>query len=218
MQMKYYYKRNLPHFVVQGYSYFVTARLANSLPANIINKLREEYKSNVKVITSYRNKKKKREKYEQLKWTYFKKFDIMLEKSEKSPHWLKNTAIAKIVKESLHYRDGKDWNLIAYTIMSNHIHMVFWPYFEKIRKESSYKNYYPLGSIMGSFKKYTGARANKLLNRTGAFWQAENYNHIIRNYEELHKIVQYVLNNPVQAGYTDTLDKYRWNYYNPKFI
>ena len=81
-----------------------------------------------------------------------------------------------------------------------------------------YKDIYPLGSIMHSFKLFTARSANKFLDRSGAFWQHENYDHIIRNRDELIKIVEYVLYNPVKAGLTNYTDSYKWNYYDPELI
>jgi len=40
----------------------------------------------------------------------------------------------------------------------------------------------------------------KLLHRTGTFWQAESYDHWVRDEEELERIVNYIAGNPVSAG------------------
>ncbi len=215
--MKYYYKRKLPHFIVKDYAYFITTRLANSLPTSVINRLKKEYAVRLNKVF-HNNKKEKIEEYENLKWDYFETFDDKLDFSTNSPHWLRNKQISEIVKDSLHFRDGKDWELIAYTIMSNHIHLVILPNFDKFEKESRYVEKYPLGKIMGSFKKFTGAKANRILNRAGPFWQAENYDHIIRNKQELVNIVKYVLNNPVKVGLVLNPEDYNLNYYNPKYL
>jgi putative DNA methylase len=58
----------------------------------------------------------------------------------------------------------------------------------------------PLGSIMHSLKSYTANQANRILGRSGAFWQQESYDHWVRDDDELERIVNYILANPVKAG------------------
>jgi len=65
---------------------------------------------------------------------------------------------------------------------------------------------------MQSLKRYTAAKANKILVRRGPFWQHENYDHIVRNEHELERIIVYVLNNPVKAGLVKNRDDWKWNY------
>ena len=71
---------------------------------------------------------------------------------------------------------------------------------------------------MESLKRYTALECNKLLNRKGAFWQHENYDPVVRNQEELIKIVHYILNNPVEAGLCTNSDIWKWNYFNAHLI
>jgi REP element-mobilizing transposase RayT len=52
-----------------------------------------------------------------------------------------------------------------------------------------------------------------ILGRTGAFWQDESYDHVIRDNAELERVIQYVLYNPVKAGLTDEWTKWKGSYY-----
>lgn len=216
--MKHFYERHLPHYVVEGYAYFITVRLHGSLPKSVIDNLKQTYDRRVELISSIKNKRKMHEEYLALKWEYFTEFDLALHSHRNMSGWLSIEIIAQLVKDALHYRDNKDFNLIAYTIMSNHVHMVIFPFLNKIASESEYKNKYPLGGLMASFKKYTALKANKILNRSGAFWQHESYDHVVRDNKELFRIVKYVLNNPVKAELVEDYNKYKWNYYNPKYL
>ncbi|MBX2976928.1 MAG: transposase [Ignavibacteriaceae bacterium] len=216
--MKHYYKRKLPHIIVDGYAYFVTSRLKDSLPKSVFEILKNEYDNSLRKISTYNAQDYKAQQYKQLKSEYFLKYDTALEQYKKSPQWLADENIAKLVKETLIYRDDKDYKLIAFTIMPNHIHIVFIPQFEKLTVNSEYNDKYPIGGLMGSIKKYIALNANKILNRRGSFWQDENYDHVIRNSNELSKVVKYVLQNPVKAGLAETPDKFKWNYINPNYI
>lgn len=122
---------------------------------------------------------------------YFGKFDSLLDKAESGPLWLKDERIANIIKNALHFFDEKEYDLITYCIMANHVHVVI-----KLRR-----NGIPLYRIMQSIKRFTSKEANKILKRTGeTFWQAESYDHLIRNSAELRRVIAYVVNNPVKAG------------------
>lgn len=139
--MKHYYKRNLPHFIVDGYAYFITARLVNTIPKNVILKLKKKYNADLDKISAIENKKEKSAEYAKLKWNYFTEFDSYLDKSPAN-NWFKNNSIAQIVKDSLHHRDGKVLELLAYTIMSNHVHLIIKPYFDKISSTSEFNKIY----------------------------------------------------------------------------
>jgi putative transposase len=51
-----------------------------------------------------------------------------------------------------------------------------------------------------------------ILEREGEFWQHENYDHVVRSEAELSRIIQYVVNNPVQAGLAEKPKDWKWTY------
>ena len=57
-------------------------------------------------------------------------------------------------------------------------------------------------------------QANKLLGLTGAFWQRETYDHVVRP-GELARIVSYVLENPVKAGLVEDWQQWPHTYLAP---
>ena len=124
---KTYYRRNLPHYQPPGHTFFVTFRLAGSLPKEVIIKLKNEYEENIKRIASIQYIKEKRNEYYTYQSIYFKKFDDYLDKTVYGPKWLKDERIAPLVKEAINKRDKNEYELISYTIMPNHVHMVFTP-------------------------------------------------------------------------------------------
>lgn len=73
--------------------------------------------------------------------------------------------------------------------MPNHVHVI-------LRPLSSHA----LEDILHSWKSFTATAANKILGRTGAFWQKESYDHIVRDAHELQRTVKYVQENPSKAG------------------
>lgn len=73
--------------------------------------------------------------------------------------------------------------------MPNHVHVIVRP-----------ANGHSLPSILKSWKGYLAHEANRLLSRTGEFWQPEYYDHLIRSERELADTIAYVQRNPANAG------------------
>jgi putative transposase len=69
-----------------------------------------------------------------------------------------------------------------------------------------------LTSVLASFKRYTALRANRILGRSGPFWQDESYDHLIRDSEEFEHAVWYILMNPVRARLCDHWQDWPWTY------
>jgi len=158
-----------------------------------LRKLREEFRKRNEPDDSYKRKTFQRE--------IFKKYEKALDEGSTGPTWLEKPAVAKLVQGAIHYRDTKEYDLYAYCIMSNHVHIVF-EHLEKDFLEDSKKEY-PITDILRELKRYSAYESNKILNRTGAFWKPESYDRVIRDEDELENTIRYTLNNPVKAGLID---------------
>lgn len=198
------YERSLPHFQPQGATLFVNFRLAGSIPKIVMDQLKFEAEERERAI---RQKADPAELdnliYEERK-RQFGRWDQLLDQAKNGPFWLRQPEIAEIVVQALHYRNGKVYELDVFTVMPNHVHVVFRP----LRKSDG--TYHPLQAIMHSLKRYTARQGNKILGREGAFWQHENYDHVVRDRAEWERIVRYVLSNPVKAGLVE--DWQDWPY------
>jgi putative transposase len=203
---KTYYKRNLPHYQHPGYTFFVTFRLTDSIPLKVLLKLREESEAELKRVAGYANSAKRNEMYKSYQSKNFGKYDSFLDKAQYGPKWLEKAEIAIIVKEALHQYDSTEYELICYSIMPNHVHMIFTP--NKIPEGKDYI----VTKILQKIKSKTALKANQVLERKGAFWQHESYDHIVRNEDELNRCINYVLYNPVKAGLCEQWEDWKWNY------
>ncbi len=66
--------------------------------------------------------------------------------------------------------------------------------------------------FMKSLKGFTAREANRFLGRTGQpFWQAESFDHWVRNSDEHARIQAYIEENPVKAGLVQCAEDYRWS-------
>ncbi len=82
--------------------------------------------------------------------------------------------------------------------MTNHVHAVVKP-LPTVTGEDA--GYHTLSSIMHSLKGYTSFKCNRILGREEEFWADESYDHWVRAAAEWKRIIAYVLNNPLKAGY-----------------
>ncbi len=202
-----FYRRNLPHVQPLGTPLFVTFRLAGSLPQNVVAQWKEERLWLTKLArTNPFHYQRVKDDFDR---GWFAKFELLLDGAVHGPLWLRDERVAAIVAEALHYRDGKVYRLHAFSIMPNHVHVVFKPL---PAIQSDYPADEALASIMHSLKGYTAFKANRLLGRQGEFWAHESYDHFIRDGDEWRRIVAYVLNNPVKARYVKNWKDWNWSY------
>lgn len=97
---------------------------------------------------------------------------------------------ARIVASALRHFDAQRYTLHAWCVMPNHVHVVVAPWAG-----------HTLSDILHSWKSFTANAINRLLVRTGPFWERESFDHLIRNLRSFEKFVSYTVNNPVVAGF-----------------
>jgi len=103
--------------------------------------------------------------------------------------WLKNPEVANVVQNALLYFDSQRYRLPSWVIMPNHVHALLVP-----------SRGHSLSSILHSWKSFSSNQANKVLGRSGEFWQEDYFDRYIRNAKHFGDAVDYIENNPVKAG------------------
>lgn len=218
-------RRRLPHLDVDGATYFVTACLNGSVPAIGLKALRE-YRLGLEsqecpselTDSDWRIRKDK---------LYFARMDARLDDKPAVRHFAHESA-AECVRDSLFHFSDKRYHLIAYCIMPSHLHWLFTPRTSwcdevvkmNVKRISEAKarpaaspphNGTPREIIMHSLKSFTGLQCNRLLGLSEKFWQDESYDHVVRNMDELFRIIEYIEQNPVKARLvSDPLD-WKWS-------
>jgi len=161
----------LPHFDDQRSTQFITFRLADSLPSGLIEKAK--WKLDNGVIDEIE---------------YHRRLDRWMDRG-RGECYLKQHRVAKMVAENLLHFSATRYDLRAWVIMPNHVHLLLTPVSGTT-----------LAQIMHSMKSYTAHRANEILKRQGHFWSKEYFDRYIRNHEHLCRTVDYIRYNPVKAG------------------
>ena len=168
---RYWHSRGyLPHFDQDGFTQFVTFRLADSVPQLVLDRWHIELKSGEISDAGVR-----------------RRIEYYLDQNY-GEGWLRVPEIANILQETLLKWDGERYRLIAWVIMPNHGHILLSP-FEGHR----------VSDIMHSIKSFTAHFANDLLKRKGRFWAKEYFDRYIRDQRHFANTLAYIENNPVKA-------------------
>ncbi len=176
-------RRNLPHREQSKATYFVTFRLGDSVPQELLDDWRSEFEQWVKYHPEPWDTKTAEE--------YRGRFEETRERWLDQGHGsclLRNSEAAAIVANALRAFDDDRYVLDAFVVMPNHVHLLVKPL-----------GTHRLSSILHSWKSFTAKEINKASCRTGHVWMPESYDHIVRDWEELTAFRKYIAANPEKA-------------------
>ena len=187
------YVRHLPHWRQAGATYFVTFRLADSIPQKQLQALKRWREHWEREHPEPRDEKD---------WEH-----LAREITTRTEAWLDegygecvfhNAALAQEMGKSLLHFQHERCLTACFTVMPNHIHTVI-----KLLGE------YELEDLLESIKGFISRKVNRTLDRSGQLWEQESYDRIIRDEEHLYRVVQYIGRNPGKAGLPES-QWHRW--------
>jgi len=193
-----HFRGKLPHLKKEGAAYFVTFRLADSLPAHEIARLKHERQVVLEQARAAKSPLTWHEEEQLLAW-YCDKVEALLDTGH-GACWLSKPEIADLVSGTLKHFNQQRYELRAWVVMPNHVHTVIWPMPGNT-----------LSEILHSWKSFTSKAANRILGRTGEFWQKESFDHWIRDDAENAQLGAYVENNPVKARLCQCSGDWKWS-------
>jgi len=176
--------RKLPHWSADHATYWVTYRLADSIPKNKLDAWRAE-------LAEWTAKHPQ-------PWDDAAKAEYRERFAKRIENWLDagmgscalaRPEIREEARKSLMWFEGSRFALCGAVIMPTHVHCVIKPF-----------KGHALSSLLKSIKSASGLRANRILGKTGAFWQAESYDHILRDEKQYENCLRYIRENPLKAG------------------
>jgi REP element-mobilizing transposase RayT len=177
-------ERHLPHWRQVGVTYFLTFRLGDSLPQSVLKSLCEERR-----LWLSRHPRP---------WTppallaYQRLFSERTEEYLNAGYGdcaLRDRNVGAIVVSAMRHFHSERYLLDAFVVMPNHVHAIVTP-----------QNSWELSKVLHSWKSFAANQINRLLKRSGALWQSESYDHIVRDEEELIGYRQYIAANPLKAN------------------
>ena len=175
----------------------MTFRLCDSLPQSVYLHLREEFD-------------RRRRIKDQDPLVLLNQYKMKIEKYLDTSYgrcWLRNPGIAKLTVDALRKYDGQSYVLHAYTIMPNHVHVLF-----------SLKGDTVLSEVIGHWKGNSSFFANKVLQRSGTFWQREYFDRTIKTERQFEYTIRYIFMNPVRAGLCAEVFQWPWTGASPEIL
>ena len=174
----------LPHFDETELVQAITFRLVDSLPRDFLRELDRQLK-----------RLPARERPEQK----FNRIAAMLDRGAGACH-LRDPRVAERVESSLLYFDTQRYRLLCWCLMPNHVHAMV----ETMPG-------HPLDEVLHSWKSFTSTKVNRILGRTGQFWQPEYYDRFIRDDDHYARTLRYIEENPVKARLVAKAEDWRWS-------
>jgi REP element-mobilizing transposase RayT len=184
----------LPHFDESDTVQSISFRLADSVPAYVIDSWKEELDWEKDLPATHPAEIALRErilKYEDL---------------GRGNCWLRQAPVAELVQNALLNFHDERYELFAWCIMPNHVHVL-------IQEWEGYL----LEDVMHSWKSFTASAANKLLKRRGTFWMADYFDRYIRDSRHFQHTVTYIEGNPAEARLVDDAEDWPWSSANPRW-
>lgn len=178
------YYRNLPHWRQKGATYFVTFNLDDALPANKKNELAAMRREWERRFPPPRDENT----WTEYAKTVFRKVEKWMDAGYGNC-WFRRPEYANELHRSILHFHGERYDIGCFVIMANHCHLVMKP-----------SDDFELEDEVGSIKNVTAIFVNKRESISGALWQQESYDRIIRDEEHLYRVVQYIGANPRRAG------------------
>lgn len=177
---------HLPHWRQTHVTYFVTARLADSMPQE---KLREWQTRRDAWLNTHdlQNPGDIHILPEEQQHEFHTEFTLQWHQ------WLdagygECLLRQQDVRDILVNRLMTESSLDAWVIMPNHLHALVAPVVST------------LGEVLQSWKGGSAFEINRLLGRSGPLWQKEPYDHIVRSEAQFQHYRRYIAENPIKAA------------------
>ncbi len=170
----------------EGFPIFLTWNLKGAMPRTVLESLRNE-RLRLEQQSPRGGEPPAARKIREWK-ILFAMADRHLDRATDGPMHLSDLKAAEIVEQAILSGVGDRYDLFAWCVMSNHVHVLLTPRVE-------------LKTVTQAIKGNTAFQINGLHNQRGrVFWQDESYDHWARDEEEMFRIIHYIENNPVAAS------------------
>ena len=174
------WRDDLPHLEQDGKLYFVTIRLADSIPAAILSQHIEEYKALAEVSDTSATTEAVCERVKRLSEVIDKYVDQCY-----GACVFARPDVREQMRNVLLMHDGEDYDLYDYVIMPNHLHLLIKPGIHTSLK-----------AIVSDMKRKSSYYINRLLGRSGKLWQRDYFDRIPRSMNDVCSIIEYIHENP----------------------
>ncbi len=180
-------ENRLPHWQQKGAVYFITFRLADSVPKNLRTQWEAERDVWLRIHPVPWSAADERE--------YHERFSGAIERWLDAGHGsciLRDPQCADVVGNALRHFDNERLALVSFVVMPNHVHGLF------VQNPE-----WPLEVLLQSWKGFSARRVNRLLGRSGVVWQRDYFDRLVRDANHFANCVRYIRSNPRKARLTE---------------
>jgi REP element-mobilizing transposase RayT len=171
--------RNLPHWSQDNVLAFVTWRLADSLPQAKLQEIEEAQKT----FLSGHPKPWDEATMQLYRKNVSQEMEAFLD-SGCGSCVLQDERVRQEVEDALQFFNRKRYNLHAFVVMPNHVHVLFEIF-----------TGFPQNNVLHTWKSFTANVVNKALGRQGRLWQDESWDRLIRNDAHYRNCLAYIRDN-----------------------
>ena len=167
----------LPHWQADNATYFVTFRLRDSLPLEVVRNLIADRAHLVRKCANATERAR-------LDAAFALRLDKELDRAHGSCVLRDH---AELIANALKHFDGRRYDLHAWCVMPNHVHVLVRVHYGR-----------DVPTILHSWKSFTAHAIGQ-----GVIWQREYFDRIIRSEQDYVNTANYIRSNPAKAGITD---------------
>lgn len=197
--MREFERKRQPHLQARDTAYSVTFLLHDAVTGPQLESLRRELDEILRDIDADPLDRKAFRKAE-ARTRATRQLESLLASQRDQAHALADPAAARVVAEYFQKFDGELLRLFAYSVMSNHAHVLFdlSPQLDDVVDSGTIE--WPIDRLVGRLKGGSAFAANKALRRNGSLWMKGYYDRYIRSGRHFDAEYWYILMNPVKAG------------------
>jgi len=133
-------------------------------------------------------------------------YDEFLGKFELEGLSLCEQPFAGMLCNALRFYAGNLYDLHAYCVMPNHLHLLIEPL------PDANQRYHRVSVIVQRIKSYTSTKINQLRGKTGKVWSDDYYDRYIRSERDYYNVLEYILLNPVKAGLVNDWEDWEFSF------
>jgi len=179
--------RSLPHWETSGGVYFITFRLQDNVPSEVLDAYRKELKT-LDARIEKASQTERRELYKDRVRLYCRRIDKCLDVGL-GDCLLGDARMASVMVGALRHFDRVRYDLFTWAVMPNHVHVILRPHED-----------WSLSKVLHTWKSYSATQINIVAERRGPLWEREYFDHLVRSGDDLVRFARYVMDNPRKAG------------------
>ena len=187
------YHRNLPHWRQPGATYFLTFRLADSVPSEVITEVQHERLAWERRLdqehTAHGDSLPDEilDEYQAFLLRTYRRLEKVMDAGHGACQ-LRDASVRDIVSDALQCFHGTRYEMHGFVVMPNHVHLCVRPFGD-----------WQVEQLLHSWKSFVANEINKRLARTGSLWQEDTWDRIVRDDAHWFRVMRYILRNPDKA-------------------